>query len=88
MRVIGAVLAVALFLPFQSCTDLEPEVFGDLTPANFPGSEADIISSYLNVYTNLYPMMNHNGYMSIQEVSSDEIMIPNVALTGLMVAYG
>lgn len=69
-------LAGALFIPFQSCTDLEPEVFGDLTPANFPTSEADIISSYLNVYTNLYPMMNHGGYMSIQEISSDEMMIP------------
>lgn len=63
-------------IPFQSCTDLEPEVFSDLTPANFPSSEEDIISSYLNVYTNLYPMMNHGGYMSIQEISSDEMMIP------------
>lgn len=77
MRAIGTVLGGALLLlPFQSCTDLEPEVFSDLTPANFPTSEADIISSYLNVYTNLYPLMNHGGYMSIQEVSSDEIMIP------------
>ena len=76
MRVLGAVLAGMLLLPFQSCTDLEPEVFSDLTPANFPQTEADIISSYLNVYTNLYPLMNHGGYMSIQEVSSDEIMIP------------
>ena len=65
-----------LVIPFQSCTDLEPEIFSDLTPANFPQSEADIVSSYLSVYTRLYPLMNHGGYMSIQEVSSDEIMIP------------
>ena len=65
-----------LVTPFQSCTDLEPEIFSDLTPANFPQSEADIVSSYLSVYTRLYPLLNHGGYMSIQEVSSDEIMIP------------
>jgi hypothetical protein len=76
MRILGLFLVGALMIPFQSCTDLEPEVFSDLTPANFPSSEEDIISSYLNVYTNLYPMMNHGGYMSIQEISSDEMMIP------------
>lgn len=75
-RVLTALFAVALVLPFQSCTDLEPEVFSDLTPANFPASTDDLITSYLSSYTRLYPMMNHGGYMSIQEVSSDEIMIP------------
>lgn len=76
MRVVGVLLAGVLLLPFQSCTDLEPEVFSDLTPANFPQSSADLVSSYLSVYTRLYPMMNHGGYMSIQEISSDEMMIP------------
>ncbi|MEM9929249.1 MAG: RagB/SusD family nutrient uptake outer membrane protein [Bacteroidota bacterium] len=75
-RVVSLLLLGALVIPFNSCTDLEPEVFSDLTPDNFPTSQADIITSYLSCYTRLYPMMNHGGYMSIQEVSSDEIMIP------------
>lgn len=76
LRVLTALFAAALMLPFSSCTDLEPEVFSDLTPANFPASSDDLVTSYLSAYTRLYPMMNHGGYMSIQEVSSDEIMIP------------
>ena len=76
LRVITALFAAALVLPFNSCTDLEPEVFSDLTPANFPANANDLETFYLSAYTRLYPMMNHGGYMSIQEVSSDEIMIP------------
>ncbi|WP_420460335.1 RagB/SusD family nutrient uptake outer membrane protein [Neolewinella sp.] len=75
-RCAGLLIASLLMVPFQSCTDLEPEVFSDLTPSNFPSSQADIIASYLSAYTNLYPMQNHGSYMSIQEVSSDEALIP------------
>lgn len=76
LRMGAIVLAACLFIPTQSCTDLEPTIFSDLTPANFPTTEGDIIASYLSAYTNLYGFMNHGGYMSIQEVSSDEILIP------------
>ena len=76
LRVLTALFAVALVVPFNSCTDLEPEVFSDLTPENFPQNAEDLETFYLSAYTRLYPMMNHGGYMSIQEVSSDEIMIP------------
>ena len=76
LRVVTVLFLGMLMIPFNSCTDLEPEVFSDLTPANFPASSADLVTSYLSCYTRLYGMMNHGGYMSIQEVSSDEIMIP------------
>ncbi|CAH1000297.1 hypothetical protein LEM8419_01448 [Neolewinella maritima] len=75
-RIGGVLLASALLVPTQSCTDLEPEIFSTLTPANFPASNDDIVSSYLSVYTDLYGMMNHGGYMSIMEISSDELLIP------------
>ncbi len=75
-RIAGAFIATALFVPFQSCTDLEPEIYSNLTPENFPASNGDIVSSYLSVYTDLYGLMNHGGYLSIQEISSDEMMIP------------
>ncbi|MCX8210285.1 MAG: RagB/SusD family nutrient uptake outer membrane protein [Lewinella sp.] len=76
IRIIAVVACCALMVPFQSCTDLEPDVFSDLTPANFPVSEGEVVSSYLSSYTRLYPMQNHGGYMSMQEVASDEMMIP------------
>ncbi|MFT5999330.1 MAG: hypothetical protein ACI81P_001788 [Neolewinella sp.] len=75
-RVFTVLLLSMMMIPFNSCTDLEPEVFSDLTPANFPASSADLVTSYLSCYTRLYGMMNHGGYMSIQEISSDEMMIP------------
>jgi hypothetical protein len=69
-------LAACFGIPVQSCTDLEPEIFSDLTSDNFPQTQTDVVSTYLAVYTRLYPMLNHGGYMSIQEISSDEMMIP------------
>ncbi len=76
IRAFTLLLAVGVFVPFQSCTDLEPEVFSSLTPANFPATQSDINQLYLSVYTDLYGMQNHGGYMSIQEISTDEMMIP------------
>lgn len=71
-----AAMMLALALPFNSCTDLDPELYSDLSSSNFPTGQGDIIGLYLSAYTRLFPMMNHNSYMSIQEVSSDEIVIP------------
>ncbi len=77
LRSIAGLLFVALLaIPFNSCTDLEPEVFSDLTPANFPASEGDIIAAFASAYTNLYGFQNHGGYMSSIEVASDEAAIP------------
>ena len=70
-------MVAALAAPFYSCTNLDPEVFSDLTPANFPASESDIVSSYLSCYTTLSFMGNHNTYLSINEVASDEAVIPH-----------
>ncbi len=69
-------LLAALALPFNSCTDLDPELYSDLSSDNFPTGQGDIIGLYLSAYTRLYPLAGHGGYLSIQEVSSDEIAIP------------
>lgn len=77
LRTLASVLALALLvIPFNSCTDLEAEVFSDLTPANFPTGEVDVIASFASCYTNLYGFQNHGGYMSSIEIASDEAMIP------------
>jgi hypothetical protein len=77
LRSLAAVFALAmLVVPFNSCTDLDAEVFTDLTPENFPTNEVDVIASFASCYTNLYSFQNHGGYMSSIEVASDEAMIP------------
>lgn len=72
-------LLLLLFLaPFsQSCTNLDEEIFDNLTDANFPTTEAQFIAALGASYTSLYGWCNHNNIFSLQEVSSDEIMIPH-----------
>ncbi len=67
---------VLLAVPFNSCTDLEAEVFSDLTPSNFPSGEIDVVASFASAYTTLYNFQNHGGYMSSIEIASDEACIP------------
>jgi hypothetical protein len=72
------VLLVGLALVFfnQSCTNLDEEVYSDLTDETFPTTEEQFISALGATYTSLYFWANHGSYLSMNEVSSDEIMIP------------
>ncbi len=71
-------LLVGLIVAFssQSCTNLDEEVFSDLTDQNFPTTEEQFISALGATYTSLYFWGGHNSYMSLNEVASDEICIP------------
>lgn len=77
--IFGKVLLMLAFLtPFtQSCTNLDEEVYGQLTDANFPTTEEQFISALGATYTSLYSWANHGSIFSLQEVSSDELMIPH-----------
>jgi hypothetical protein len=68
---------VLLMVPFHSCTDLEEEVFSDLTPQNFPASRSDVVAAFASAYTNLYGLLNHNSYMSLNQVAADDLCIPH-----------
>lgn len=74
----GKLLLPALFLLTfnNSCTDLEEKTFDQLTDENFLKTEEEFIAALGAAYTGLYAMGNHGGYFSLQEVSSDEVMIP------------
>lgn len=65
---------VALFS--QACTNLDEKVFSQVTQDNFFRTPEEFASALGAAYTNLYGFANHNGIFSIQEVSSDELMIP------------
>ena len=60
----------------QSCTNLDETPFSELTDETFPTTEEQFISALGATYTSLYGWANHGGIFSLQEVSSDEIMIP------------
>lgn len=60
----------------QSCTDLDEELFDTVTNDNFFKTDEELISGLGAAYTRLYSIGSHNGYMSSNEVASDEIMIP------------
>lgn len=70
-------LAAILVLTFnQSCTNLDEELFDTVSDANFLQTEEELNAALLAAYTNLYGYAGHNGIWSINEVSTDEAMIP------------
>ncbi|MEN0048438.1 MAG: RagB/SusD family nutrient uptake outer membrane protein [Bacteroidota bacterium] len=71
-------LIVAIFIATfnQSCTDLDEELFSEVTPDNFFKTDEELIAGLGAAYTSLYSIGSHNTFMSCNEVSSDEIMIP------------
>jgi hypothetical protein len=66
-----------LIVAFTACTNLDEEVFSELTSDNFPTTEAQFISALGATYTSLYSVGNHNSYYSLNEISTDEAAIPH-----------
>ncbi|MFC4871712.1 RagB/SusD family nutrient uptake outer membrane protein [Negadavirga shengliensis] len=60
---------------FQSCTDLDEELFSDITADNFFQTEEEFISALGRAYQSLAGLGNHSGLWSINELASDEIVI-------------
>jgi len=75
---IGKLFLPALFvLTFNnSCTDLDEKLYDSISSDNFLKTEEEFIAALGSAYTGLYALGNHGSYFSVQEVSSDEVMIP------------
>jgi hypothetical protein len=73
IRAIMIVLIVAAFN--QSCTDLDEELFSEVTPDNFFSSEEEFISALGAAYTQFGPFGSDNP-MFLQEVTTDEMVVP------------
>lgn len=69
-------IGILVVLSTQSCTDLDETPFSELTDSTFPTTEEQFISALGATYTSLYGWANHGGLFSLQEVSSDEAMVP------------
>lgn len=59
-----------------ACTDLEEEVFSQVTADNFFKNEEELISALGAAYTSLYGYMGTTSLYAAQEVSSDELVVP------------
>jgi starch-binding outer membrane protein, SusD/RagB family len=72
------VLATGLFVSLFSnaCTDLDENLYDSIRQDDFLKTEEEFIAALGSAYTTLYGIGNHGSYFSVQEVSSDEIMIP------------
>jgi len=70
------VLGLGLSLFSQSCTDLEEELFSQVTADSFFTTEAEFIAGMGAAYSSLGFIGNHGGLWSTNEISSDELVIP------------
>ncbi len=73
LRVLWAFVALVLF--FWGCTDLEKQPKSSVTAENFFKTEAELVAAVVPVYQSL-ANFTWEPPMFLQEVSSDEIVIP------------
>lgn len=69
--------AILFIAPFNSCTNLEEEVFSSLPAENFYTTEDAVLSAVGRAYAHLTVRYSyHGGAWGIQVISSDEAVIP------------
>jgi starch-binding outer membrane protein, SusD/RagB family len=68
-------LGLGLMLVSQSCTDLEENLYSDVTADNFFKRPEEFISALGQAYSSFGGLGNHSNLWSIQEISSDELVI-------------
>ncbi len=60
----------------QACTDLEEELFSEVTPEEFFQTDAEFASALGSAYSQLNSIGGNGNIFSLQEVPSDEIVVP------------
>ncbi|MEM6320197.1 MAG: RagB/SusD family nutrient uptake outer membrane protein [Bacteroidota bacterium] len=69
-------LAFCMIAFMPACTDLEEELFSEVTADNFFQTEDELISALGAAYTSLYGYMGTTSLWAAQTVSSDEMVVP------------
>jgi hypothetical protein len=73
---VKAILLVMLFAIFnQSCTDLDEDLYGEVTPDNFFNTEEEILAALGAAYTQFGNWASGDP-LSLQDVSTDEMVVP------------
>ncbi len=70
--IVGGLTAMALTL---SCTNLDEELFDTVTSDNFFKTQEEFIAALGQAYASLSGIGGHANYWSIQEISSDELVV-------------
>ena len=70
-----SVLLLGLMLVTPGCTDLDEEVFSQVTADNFFQSDDEFIAALGSAYTALSPMGGHANVWSVSELASDELVV-------------
>lgn len=64
---------------FTACTDLEPEIYGDVQIDDYYKTSGQFATLIANAYSQLageYGYVYREGYWSLQEYTSDEVVVP------------
>jgi hypothetical protein len=69
------ILIIGLF-SFLSCTDLEENLYSDITTQNFEYTPENVKSIIGPVYSNLRNVYNYINFLGMQEVSADDVAQP------------
>lgn len=70
-----ALAVVGIVLLSQSCTDLDEEVFSQVTEESFFQTDEQFIAALGQAYSSFAGLGNHNGLWSMNELASDELVI-------------
>ena len=73
VALVGALLAVSN----NACTDLTETLYDKVEEKNFYKTDEEFTAALGAAYTSLYSFMNHGTIFSINEVSTDEMIIPH-----------
>ena len=65
-----------------SCTDLEEETFGSLSPDNFYNTEEEALASVVGIYQQLSYVQSIGDPWRIAEFGTDEFILPGRASGG------
>ncbi|MDB4290956.1 RagB/SusD family nutrient uptake outer membrane protein [Cyclobacteriaceae bacterium] len=69
------VMLIGLLFFAPACTDLDEELFSDVTDENFFQSDDEFISALGGAYSSFYGIGNHSNLWSSNEIASDEMVI-------------
>ena len=75
---LGKILLVGLFITVfnQSCTNLDEELFSEVTPEDYFKTEEQFVTALASAYTRLGPIGFEGDIFAFQEVSTDEMLVP------------
>ncbi len=75
---LGKILLVGLFITVfnQSCTNLDEELFSEVTPDDYFKTEEQFVTALASAYTRLGPIGFEGDIFAFQEVSTDEMLVP------------